>query len=361
MASTAPFMFRTEDGDRLFVIESQRREVAANLVLIHGLGDHAARNFGIARRLASEGFRIFLFDLAGHGAAPHDWKAVRWIYDAHAARSSRRDLVDEFRRFTSGQPAAAQALARAQYNRLATTHVQDHVRQVERVVAHVRTHGGRAPLFLLGHSMGGLLATDVSWRLHQAGAGPEGLVLIAPAFGPTGNPECLPMQIAVAGTWAGRRGPASPLRFVVKRLLDLNLPVDMTWGGKWLSDIPEEVALFESDPLVPHRLPTRYASSVESLMAEVGQRGHAFPIPGLVIVPGRDGITDRGSAVDFARSVNAATGVSRLTLIGFDVVAHDILRSTAGGPAMDDVLTWLGSRVPRAAVPYDIGRMSRAS
>lgn len=344
-------------SDRLFRFEPPRT-ATANLVLIHGLGDHAGRNLRLAARLASAGYRTFLFDLAGHGASPHRWDDVRWVYQTYATLDSGPALVDLFQRCRREDPQATRELAAAQYDQLTRTGARDHLAQLLRVVAAVRRRGDRTPLFLLGHSMGALLAAEASWRLHAEGAAPEGVVFVAPAFRPRGNPDSPAMQLAVDGAWATR--DTSVLRFALKRVLDLNLPVDMTWGGKWLSDVRDQVAVFENDPLVPRQLPTRYASSIESLMVRVDRR-RAFPVPGLVIVPGRDGIVNRDAAVDFARRANAESGAGQFELVEFGVTAHDVLRSTAGERAMQTILAWLDAKTRGGAVAQGPGVLSKAS
>ena len=56
------------DGTVLFVHRLEPRQaVRANVVLVHGLGEHSARYRHVAERLAAFGFRPCLFDLRGHG------------------------------------------------------------------------------------------------------------------------------------------------------------------------------------------------------------------------------------------------------------------------------------------------------
>ena len=71
-----------------------------------------------------------------------------------------------------------------------------------------------------------------------------------------------------------------------------------------------------------------YHPTIEGLMAESSRRGPLVPYDGLVIVPRRDGITSREAGAAFARRANAAGG-TRVSLVSLDVVAHDVLRSSA--------------------------------
>jgi len=167
------------------------------------------------------------------------------------------------------------------------------------------------------------------------------------------------MQLAVTSLWRLRRLPISPTRTAAKALLGLNFPVDTTWGKPWLSDVPAEVELFATDPLVPHRLPTRYASSIESLMAANSRRAAITPYEGLMLLPSRDGITSREAAVAFAARANRAAGATRIASATFDVVAHDILRSSAHERAFQSVERWMDGRL--AAWPPRALAQSKAS
>ncbi len=334
-------------GECVIVVRSPQRPPIANVLMIHGLGDHPGRHLRTARRLASRGYRTVLLELAGHGGHASDWAQAWPLYENYARAEASADVLRWLAREDAWDTRARQAFAARQYARLERTDITEHLSQIHTVLRRlheVAEDDRRVPLFLAGHSMGGLLAHETAWRMDVRDRDAlAGVVLIAPAFAPQGNPDSPLMQLAVNGIWALRRAPVSPVRSAFKRLLDLNVGVDTSWGDKWLSDLPEELELFGSDPLIPHRLPTRYASSIESLMARSSARGAVVPYDGFVVLPGRDGITSREAAEAFARRANTF-GPTRVGVYGFDVVAHDVLRSSAGERAFEAIAGWLDSR-----------------
>ena len=350
--------FGTAAGERVVTVSPLGRPASANLLLIHGLGDYPARHLRTARWLAGRGYRTVLLELAAHGGNSDEWARTMPLYETYAKTDCPGEVLHALRFGGILSARDRRALIARQYSQLERTVVDEHMTQINRVLRHMdRLTGptGHLPLFLIGHSMGGLLAHETMWRMSPADRSAiAGVVMIAPALRPQGNPDSTLMQLAVNGVWGLRRAPLSPTRAAVKTLLDLNVEVDTTWGNKWLSDVPDELELSATEPLMPHSLPTRYASSIESLMVESASRGERAPYDGLVMVPRRDGITSREAAASFARRATQA-GPGRVALVNLDVVAHDILRSSARVKALSVMHEWLeGRRIARMPQPVEL-------
>ena len=333
-------------GYRVAIVEPAGGSAAATLLMVHGLGDHMGRHLRTARDLARHGYRCVLSDLAAHGADPHDWNEVAWVHECYATLDDPQALADAFRADTRWQ-ARRHVWAGAQQHRLRQTVFELHLTQVHALAANLRSLAGIAagdPWFLFGHSMGGLLVTETTWRLAPAARQSlAGVVLVAPALEPQGNPDDPLMRAAMKGLWALRQSPMSAARTAAKAALALDFTVDTTWGDKWLSDVRAEVRLFQTDPLIPHAMSTRYASTIETQMDLTAARGPAFPADGLVIVPRVDGITSREAGVRFARRVTASGGAMRLREL--DIVAHDVLRSSARDQAQNEVRGFLADQL----------------
>jgi acylglycerol lipase len=131
--------FLSADGLKLFcqTWPSQRGEVRATLIVLHGLKDHSGRYAELAARLATRGFNVSAFDLRGHGRS-----------------EGRRVYIRDF----------------SQY-----------VNDLDRFLAQVRRDAPERPVFLFGHSLGGTICT----RLVMTGErGISGLILSAAASRP---------------------------------------------------------------------------------------------------------------------------------------------------------------------------------
>ena len=338
-----------EFGERISVAEPTGRAPLAHVVCVHGLSDHLGRQLRVSRWLAGQGYRAVSFELSGHGGHSSAWEDSRWVYDAYLASDdpaeTRARLVSDMRRFAF----SGQCVSRRQYEALGRTHIADHLGQIDRIIAFARRLDPALPVVLLGHSMGALLCIETAWRWSHRPGALRGVVLLSPALRPQGRPGNTLEGLLVNAVWGLRRAPFSLARTAVKTALDLNLPADTTWGNPWISDLPEEVALFSGDPLIPGRLPTRYASSIEGQMVATENRGFRFPLDGLLLLPDEDGITSVSAGVSFARSVQNAMGRERFQFEQFrGLRAHDLLRSSAGTAARIRIADWLAERLSGA-------------
>jgi alpha-beta hydrolase superfamily lysophospholipase len=335
--------FREQLGERIGIVEPSDRAPSAQIVLVHGLSDHLGRQLRFARWLAGEGYRAVGFDLLGHGGQASAWADSFWVYEAYAATQSAHDTIRRLERERPRARDGARGLAARQYETLRRASAEDHVAQLARAVEVTRQLDPSLPIVLIGHSMGALLIIEALCRWSQRPeANVRGVVLLSPALKPQARPGNPLERLLVEAVWGLRRAPFSATRAAFKAALDLNLPVDTTWGNPWISDLAEEIALFGSDPLIPRRLPTRYASTIESLMATRERRGFDAPVPGLVLLPEKDGITSVSAGLRFARSVRNAAGRDRFSVVQFGgLCAHDLLRSSARERALSAISGWL--------------------
>jgi acylglycerol lipase len=180
----------------------------AQLLLIHGIAEHAARHTHVAMRFAQAGIETHAFDLRGFGAS-----------------SGRRAYLDHW----------------SQYHD-----------DVEDQLAAIRTVAGRLPVVLYGHSMGGLIALGyVLGDLPRPQ--PDLLVLSAPAIA------------AKVAQWK------RILADVLGRLTPgFEIANDLPPGG--LSHDPQVEAIYRSDPLNYHRTTARLGMELFHEQARVEAR-----------------------------------------------------------------------------------------
>jgi alpha-beta hydrolase superfamily lysophospholipase len=127
------------DGDNIAVQDWPLPEDDAphgTVIIVHGLGEHAARYTDLAQQLNQRGYAVRSYDQVGHGdsggargSLPHDMRLI----------DDLADVVDSTRRMMASDE----------------------------------------PLILLGHSMGGVVAAQfVQHKIRRV----EGLILSSPAF-----------------------------------------------------------------------------------------------------------------------------------------------------------------------------------
>lgn len=354
-SGTMPVSFFEWRSDFVYAVEPPGRTADANILLCHGLTDHAARHLPTAMWLARAGYRAVLFDLKSHGgqgqAVDQSWR----IKEAYASSERAASVVAQLDGLRS-EPAFSRAFQVRRYRDLKGTRMRDHLAQLEGITGQLvasRRFEGDLPLFLLGHSMGGLICAESAWsRQRRPLADLRGVVMLNPAFRPRGRPGSALEKSLVNAFWKLRRSPAWFLpaalpRAGFKGLFELDFPLDTTWGIPWLSQQPDEVALFDRDPLTPRAVPSRFASSIETQMVATDRRASPFPVAALIVLPGRDGITSVDGGLDFARKVPAA----QLSLVRFsEVCAHDLMRSEARTAVRETVDSWIRRTLSTAAV-----------
>lgn len=128
--------FQGTNGLELFyrVLKPETAPKAA-VIAVHGLGDHSGGMHTMTQRLAEQGYAVYAFDLRGHGRSP-----------------GKRGFIRRWEEYTGDLHAFRQMVEQEQPN---------------------------APLYIIGHSLGGVISID--YALSQPD-GLAGLVALAPAI-----------------------------------------------------------------------------------------------------------------------------------------------------------------------------------
>jgi len=237
------------DGTRLHALRWPAERPRAALLLSHGLGEHAGRYAALARDLTPRGIEVHALDHRGHGRSGGARAYVR--------RFSR--FFDDFERFR--------------------LHV------AERLPAGL-------PVFLLGHSLGGLIA--LRWLETHPEAGLAGAILSAPLLGV--RKEAARWKLALSGT--------------LSKLLP-RLPLGNEIDPAELSGDPAYVRSYREDPLVHARItPRLYTEMMAAIGDAVAERGR-LALPLLFLVPGADSIVREEETLRFAEGVAGDVTVRR--------------------------------------------------
>jgi alpha-beta hydrolase superfamily lysophospholipase len=212
----------------------------AVLLVVHGLGEHAGRYDEFASRMASFGIATFAFDLRGHGLS-----------------DGRRGHIPSF-----------------------DAYLQDLNRFRSEVV---RFTGVRTPPFLLGQSMGGLIALRY---LQEFGSHIAGAVICSPWLATAME---VPRWKTVAAPLLARLLPTFPFRHGLA-------PED-------LSRDPAVVDAYRADPLVHGRITPRTFAQVSAAMNLVPEHSNAITRPLLLLVGGADRVVDSDRTVALAHQL----------------------------------------------------------
>jgi alpha-beta hydrolase superfamily lysophospholipase len=270
--------FTSSEGDNLALQDWPLPEgvaVRGVVLLVHGLGEHAHRYHHVAQRLNGWGFAVRGYDQYGHGESD----GVRGALPVPTRLTD--DLAD--------------------------------VMQSTRA----RMEPG-LPMILLGHSMGGLVAS-LLLAMHKVPV--EGLVLSSPAL----DAGLSPFQKLLLATLP-RVAP--------------NLTVGNGLDPDFISHDPDVVAAYKADPKVHDRISARLARFIAESGARVIERAPRWTVPTLLMYAGADKLVNPAGSRAFAAAAPADVVQSHC----FDASFHELFNELDAEPVFEMLRRWLDER-----------------
>jgi alpha-beta hydrolase superfamily lysophospholipase len=247
-------------------------EAKACVALTHGFGEHSGRYSHVGEKLVAAGYALYAYDLRGHGRSD-------------GARGQIMDWA-EFREDTQA------------------------------FLKFVKSQAAGRPVFLYGHSLGGLVALESALRYQD---GLRGVVASAPVLTP----------------------PAlAPVLFTVSRIMSrvapkFSLKVGLETAS--LSRDPAVVRAYETDPLVhgtaAARLGTEMQAAVDWTHAHAGE----WKLPLLMI----HGQADRLCSIDGTRRFSTKVSANLKTVIEYPGGYHESHNDIHWEQVLGDVTVWL--------------------
>jgi alpha-beta hydrolase superfamily lysophospholipase len=256
------------------------------VLIVHGLGEHIGRYAHVAAHLNAQGWHVAGYDQRGHGASG----GARGVLPA--ADSLLQDLA----------------------------RVLDAVRE---------QHPGR--LVLLGHSMGGVVASRfVAEALATQPAAfsrpVEALVLSSPALD-LGMNAVQKLLLAVAYPLAPRAALGNGL------------------NAQYISRDPDTVKAYQADPLVHDRIAPGMARFMVDAGLHVRAAAPAWRVPTLLVYGGADRIISPAGSDAFAQAAPQAVVTARR----YDALYHEIFNElpTDRAAVLAEVARWLDAQPAR--------------
>jgi len=247
-------------------------DTKAVVALVHGLGEHSGRYGPVAARLTGAGFAVLAFDLRGHG------------------RSS---------------------------GRRGDTRFADTMADIDRLVRAAGDRFPDRPVFLYGHSLGGLLVLTYTLERRPAIAG-----VVA-----TGA--------ALHNALREQKAKLLAVRRLAPLLPHLALPSGL--DATLVSRDPDVVAAYRADPLVHDRVTLGFGLDAVRASDAALAGAARFPVPLLLLHGGADRLTYPSGSQAFAGALNSRD----CTLTVYEGLFHEIHNEPERGRVLDDVVAWL--------------------
>ena len=284
----------TGEQDTLLYYQHWHAEVepTATLIITHGMAEHSDAYARLVAGLNIPNLEIYGWDLRGHGHSEGRWGVVRHF----------DDFSKDFVRFVN-------------------------------LVSEQRGHTG--PLFLLGHSMGGLVNLHALFNpTFQAELNSKvtGLVLSSPLLE-------VALKVPMLKEKAGRFFSDYLPNFTVANELNFD---DITRDRTIVKE-------YEKDTLRPDRISLKFYVSLTEVMALTKGQAEQLTLPLLMQVAGNDKIVSaRAAQIFFEKCASQDKH-----LIVYDEFYHEIYNDLGRERPYHDLTSWLIRRMKTSNSPKD--------
>jgi acylglycerol lipase len=272
--------FSGDKGLKIFYRHLPAEKEKMRLVIAHGLGEHSGRYANVASRLVPEGVSIWALDFCGHGQS-----------------EGKRGHVHNF-----GQ------------------YVSDLDKLLDIASEGVPTD---SKIFLLGHSLGGLIALNYALRFPDK---LHGIVVSSPvlAFKIKVPAVKIVLGSVMSAVWPG---------------LSMANELDPTK----ISHDKSVVDAYIHDPLVHNRVTARWFTEFAAAMEKIRQSAPELKVPILMQIAGNDFLVDASASESFFNHLS----LEDKTIHVYSDLFHEIYNEPEKERAavLDDLHTWLEARL----------------
>lgn len=252
-------------------------DTRATILLVHGLGEHCGRYEHLAAHCNERGFAVHAVDHYGHGKS-----------------DGRAGYVERFSVYLDGIRALRDA---------------------------VRAEHTDTPMFLVGHSMGGLIAAAL---LTENSPDYRACVLSGPALKTDEEPPA----------------PVMGLIRLISRLLPTVPLIGLDPSG--ISRDPAVVGAYVADPLVHHgKLSARLIAEMGKAMRVTRAAAPVVSLPLLILHGEQDVLTSPQGSAEFHDNA----GSTDKTLKTYPGLCHEIFNEPEKDAVLADMTSWLEARL----------------
>ena len=244
---------------------------------IHGLGEHSGRYQNVVDALCPRGFALYIHDLRGHGRS-----------------GGKRGHVTAF---------------------------SEYLTDTRRTLEAVRKAEPEKPLFLLGHSMGGLIA------MRYATLYPEGL-----------------RGLVLSSASLKIKGEVPAVKAALGRLFSRLIPGLAMSNGLDPNQISRDRAVVKAyidDPLVHDRVSARWVTEFVDAIAAAHREASSLSLPIQILQAGEDDLVDASGSRELFETITVKDRGLRV----YDGYFHEIFNDLGKERVLDDLAAWLEERI----------------
>lgn len=247
--------------------------------LVHGLGEHTSRYAHVAEAFGREGFALFGADLRGHGRS-----------------GGARGHISS---------------------------IEDFMKDIDLLLEQARLRYPDLPLFLYGHSLGGI---QVLYYGLTRKPNLSGVIATSPGLHTALEQQRLKVFLAKA------LGVLFPTMTLASGL-----------EAKYLSRDPKVVEAYIRDPLVHDKVTFGFGRTMTGVTRWTLEHAGEFPLPLLLMHGKADKIAFPSSSVEFAAALK-----DKGTLVLWDDAYHEVHNEAEKDEFLKTINLWMGARLQEA-------------
>src|SRR5262245_53359804 len=266
----------TTDGLRLYLRRHELASAHGEILIVHGFGEHSGRYVELTRHLVDNNYSVTAYDHRGHG-------------------------------LSDGLPGHVESFS-------------EYDEDLAKIVGSIKARTQVKSLFVIGHSMGGLIALRYAARKEPA---ISGAVVSAPLIDVAVPVPAHKLMIARVGA---RMAP--------------RMRLDNEINPSYLSRDPEVGRAYASDPLVNRKVSAKWFAEATRAMEEVSDWAGQIKTPVLVM----HGTADRLESVEATKKIFERIGSTDKELVIYDGFYHELFNEPEKQEVFDRVTNWLKSR-----------------
>ena len=281
--------------DLEFRVFRSRNINAAQVIILHGICEHSFRYLPLIHRLNDAGIDCTLIDHPGHGVQISPYLSCEKSYNSYL--NGNQMPTDKY---------FQKEFYRANKN-LTLSKIISFQEEFIKFLFSEKIFNPDRPTFLLGQSMGGLIAAVLAEKIHSL----TGIILLSPAFKArakliTNNSAGDKVRFKVESTIIRKSDESfqkSSLfkTFILSPLLAINPPNECSWAKDYISDLKEVNCTFANDPYVGRKLSLRFLQTIQSQMYHTREKKSTFPYPVFMEFGSEDKIVDAEGSEIFSQ------------------------------------------------------------
>ena len=265
------------DGLRLYLRRHELANARGEILIAHGFGEHSGRYGALTDHLAKHNYSVTAYDHRGHG-------------------------------LSDGLPGHVESFS-------------EYDEDLAKLISSVRSRSQAKSLFLIGHSMGGLITLRYAARKSDA---ISGAIISAPLIEVAVPVRAHKLMIARVGA---RMAP--------------RMRLDNEINPSYLSRDPEVGRAYAADPLVNRKVSPKWFAEAKRAMQEVAEWAPRITAPMLVM----HGTDDRLASVAATQRLFERIESPDKELVIYPGFYHELFNEPEKQDVFERVTEWLDKRV----------------